>query len=508
MDNSRVARLNKVLDSVLFGRQVTPQNAAHFLEAVCAQSDPAECINRLIASKSGLISIQAAMRFDTSTAFFNGPATTLFKYLQAPELTAISRGDFLIRVVLNIVHPPIFWSAFIQAFRGGQLHENAQQSFAWLLLQLILLRGETATPYRELAQDPAILNVLLGSSHFETRTTASKIKHILATFGPGAPIDGDYGPGGRHDNDFADFRAISMLPTADEIASSQPPFLRASAQLDAPETEDTRQATYLDNQFRLLREDMLYEMREELHIALGKKKGNHRGLVVEGFDLLDIHLGKGDKNCKWGITLQCHNDLWHFKKVKPKDRKAYLVDNRKILKHQSLACLLVDDEIVAFATVNRDEDLLAKIPPVVVLQLEGEASITRALVNIKTGKNVKLVQIDTAVFSYEPVLKALQDAQTVPLSSELLFWNDNCIIGRPSSQPTRVIQAITADPRGDLQALLGTPRSIILDKSQAASLLAGLTQNVSLIQGPPGIAPFASSALIYVRNPTDYCLAT
>jgi hypothetical protein len=501
MDNPRAIKLKKLLDSILFGRQAfTPQNATLFLEAICAQSDPADCISKLIASKAGLVSLQAAMRYDLSVTFFNGPATTLLRYLQAPELMTISRGDFLNQVVLKIVEPPIFWSVFSQAFRDRNLQEDGQLCFAWLLLQLVSLPGEMASPYRELAQDPVLLNLLFTSSQLDTRNIGNKIKHIIDTCGPGASVDSEYSPGGRHDNDNTDFRQIAILPTADEIASIEPPFLRASAHLEDPETEDTRLATYLDNQFRLLREDMLYEMREELHIALGKKKGNHRGLVIEGLKLLDIYLEKGGRNCKWGITLQCHNDLWHFKKVKPKDRKTHLLENRKILKHQSLACLLVDNEIVAIATVHRDEDLLAQMPPIVVLQLEGEASTTRALVNIKTGKNIKLIQIDTAIFSYEPVLKALQDAKTVPLSSELLFWNEDSIIGRPLSQPDRVIRAIMANAHNDLQGLLRTPQQIILDPSQTASLLAGLTQNVSLIQGPPGIVSFLS---IDPRSMTD-----
>jgi hypothetical protein len=491
MDNPRTSRLNKLFEDILGGRQeINAQNVGLFLEATCAQADPVECINKLIVSKAGLTSIQTAMRINLSTTFLNGPATALLKYLGAPELLTISRGDFLNQVLLKIVKPDIFWSAFSKAFRAGQLGENGQFCFAWLLLLLVSLPGEIAGPYREFSQDPAILKMILASSQVDVRTIGSRIKHILATCGPGATVDSEYGPGGRHDNDFTNFREIAMLPTADEVVSTEPPFLRSSAQLEDPETEDTRLADYLDNQFRLLREDMVYEMRDELQIALGKRKGHHRGLVIEGFKFLGVYWEKGGRPCKWGIKLQCQHDLWHFKKakVKDKDRKTYLADNRKILKHQSLACLLVDNEIVAFATVNRDEDLLAQLPPVIVLQLEGEATTTKVLVKIKSGNIIKLIQIDTAVFSYEPVLKALQDAKSVPLSTELLFWQEGREVGCPRSSPTNVIRAIREDPRQDLQTLLRASRSIALDKSQAASLLAGLTQNVSLIQGPPGMA--------------------
>ncbi|KAG6913881.1 hypothetical protein DXG01_003717, partial [Tephrocybe rancida] len=48
-----------------------------------------------------------------------------------------------------------------------------------------------------------------------------------------------------------------------------------------------------------------------------------------------------------------------------------------------MSCLLVDDEIVAFPSLNRDEDLLIKKPPIIVLQIKGEAAVSRALLRLK-----------------------------------------------------------------------------------------------------------------------------
>jgi len=264
MDN-RTSKLNKLFGAILYGQQtVTIQNAPLFLEAICAQSDPADCVSKLITSKAGLASVQAAMRSNLSSTFLNGAATALLKYIQAPELATISRGDFLGQLVLKIVEPPIFWSPFIAAFRAKELQEDAQLCFAWLLLQLVSLPGEAANKYREFAKDPALLNMLLTSSQLDTRTFGSKIKHIIVACSLGAAVDNDeVGPGGQHNNDFVNFHEITILPTTDEIAFNKPAFLHPSAQLEDPETEDTCMAMYLDNQSRLLREDMLYEMREE-----------------------------------------------------------------------------------------------------------------------------------------------------------------------------------------------------------------------------------------------------
>ena len=486
---SRILKLNKIFNEVIHGNtELIPRNAALFLEAICLQQEPVHCINRIISSKMGLDPVQASMRFDLSLTFLNGSGCSFLQYIQAPELQNISGGDFLNQVILKIVDPPIFWMAFLAAFRSGLLSEDAQSSFAWLLLQLISLPGAQATPYREISQDSDILGAILSSSKSETRSIGHKIKHIVDTFLTGANVDSGYGPGGRHDNDFVDFRQISILPTADEIISTQPAFLRTSEELNDPETENSRLAMYLDNQFRLLREDMLYEMREELKIAFGKKKGHHRGVVFDGLTLLAVSCGPASKRSKWGLVFECHHDLRQMKTVNPKDRKKYLIDNHKILKHQSLACLVVDDDVAAFTTINRDEELLAKNPPVVIVQIEGESATVNTLLRLKTGQSIKLIQIDTAVFSYEPILKALQATKEVPLSSELLFWKENDKLVNPPSYLTtmHVVRYIQEAPRQNLQELLKTPRPITLDRSQAASLITGLAQNVSIIQGPPG----------------------
>ncbi|THH18626.1 hypothetical protein EW146_g2397 [Bondarzewia mesenterica] len=502
MDNPRAVKLRKHFDSIISGKQpLTRSNNPLFIEAICAAPDAAAYIHKLISSDKGLICLQASMRFDLSVAFFNGSATTLLSYISSSDLTSIGGGSFLQPVLLSITEPPIFWTPFKEAFQAGLLQEKAQACFAWLLLQLISLPGEPelVSSYREIAQDPCIIETLLSSSNYDVRSIAQRIQHIIATCSIGAAVDFETGPGGRHDNDFVDFREIAILPTADELISKEPAFLRPSAILDDPDTKDTRIATHLDNQFRLLREDMVYEMREELQIILALKKGKHRSFRIDGLTVLDIHYKvSDDKKCKWGITLQCHDDP--FKGIKAKDRKAYLDENRKLFRHQSMACLLVDEEIVAFPTINRDENLLTQTPPIIVLQLEGQKSTTTTLLRLHRAKpeHIRLLQIDTAVFSYEPVLKALQEKQNIPLSSELFFWTNDTILESPSGQASTrsIVETIRADPGQNLQRLLNISRSVKLDKAQANSLVSGLSQRVSLIQGPPGTGKSFIGALL------------
>ena len=486
--DARAIRLQRNFDDVVHGRKsLAPHTTSLFVEGLCMQQDAADCAHKLNNSKGGLQAIQSVMRMDTSSTFINGSGTKVLTYfLQFPKLKDIGGGRYLQEIVTKIANPPIFWDAFVLAFKGGKLQEPATLCFAWLLLQLVSLPGDEAGPYLPVAQDTTIVDSLAASENNDIRTIAHKIRHIVSAHTVGALVTGDYGPGGRHDNDFENFRDIAILPTADEIISKEPPFYRTSDELDDPATIDTRLGAYLDNHFRLLREDMVYDMREELEIAQGKKKGHRMGLVVDGLKLLDVYCGTPDRRVKWGIQLECKRDLWVFDGVKPKDRKAALQNHRRFAKHGSMACILINDKVIGFASIYRDEDLLSKKPPVFVVQLEGEASTINVLTRLKTANNVKMVQIDTALFAYEPVLKAIQDIKDMPLADELIFWDKDNPTRPPSFDEPDIVAALELNPGCELQSYLGMTSSVKLDEKQAASLVTGLTQKVSLIQGPPG----------------------
>ncbi|KAG1717605.1 P-loop containing nucleoside triphosphate hydrolase protein [Suillus lakei] len=446
---NRTAQLEKRYNDILRGK--VPADARSyplFLEGICAQQDPATCINRIVESSHGSSAVQAAMRHNTNSQFLNGAATKLLLYL----FRATDLGDVLDHLLIAIVDPPIFWTAFSQAFDQGS-------SSRCFLLRLMCLTSGDSSSYRDLAQKPSILTRLLDSSQWTVKDIGYRIQHILSTFKSGTPVAAVGGPGGRRS---------PILPTADEILCQQPPFIRPSSVLEDPDGEATRTADYLDNTFRLLREDMLYEMKEELQTAIGQKKGRHRGLIIDGVTLDGVYSGTDDRKLGGAFKLKCQDDFKSMKNVPEKQRKTYLEKDPagiRILKHQSLI----------LASVHRVEALLAQKPPVIVLQLEGEASIFK-----------DSPSIDTALFAFEPVLKALQKTQVIPLSEELLFWKDGNIIGSA---------AVTCGSV-DLKQLLGLSSSIVLDKSQAASLLAGLTQKLSLIQGPPGTGKSFIGALL------------
>ena len=488
MTDARTKQLDKRFRDVLNGKVTLEQRSSAtrlFLGGLCVQADPAKCINDIVESPHGLEAVQTAMRTDLKLDFLNELGSDVLEYLLSLEGMG---GDVLNTVIVKIVDPPIFWSEFYRAFENDSLNERAQRVFASILVFLLQMTNRDTASYRQLAGRPSIIDKILASDKLEVREAGHRIKHILsattasATAGPDAP-------GGRHDNDFADFRKIAIIPTADELLSKQKAALKPAALLDDPEGKHTRISDYLDNTFRLLREDMMGELKEELDIALKRKQGRHRGLVVDGIRLIGIYTGPDNRRTRWGLQLRCASDFPIFKKVKDKDRRKFLTDDHrgsKVLRHQSLACLIGDNTVLSLGIIHREEELLAKNPPVIVLQIEGQVSISKTLLQLKVAKNVRLIQIDTAIFSFEPVLKALQKMMVLPLSEEILFWENGKPIGSPPVAVPQITHSLARDYSIDIQPLLDTPKSIRLDIRQAESLLAGLNQRLSLIQGPPG----------------------
>ncbi|KAM6493098.1 P-loop containing nucleoside triphosphate hydrolase protein [Amanita muscaria] len=501
MDTTRAGRLEKFLAKILGSSVPVPVNQKDlFIDAICAQDDKVHCINRLVGSKNGIPSIRAALRYDCSDKFVNNRATDLLKYFMAPEIEGVSGGSYLEKILVGIVIPPIFWEALCAAFDRKLLGAEAETCFAWLMYKLISFQTSEADLFRAIAREKDYIDKFLNSSSHETKKYAQQMKHLLETGKVAITSDGGSSPGGRHDNDFLDFREIAIIPTVEEMLSSKEPFLRTTYFLDNPSTKDDRVSIYLDNQFRLLREDMLSEMREEIHVALGRTKRRYKPHIYQGLQVLDIHFGPDDKKrTKWALRFKLGDDLPVFKNNKKiKDRVDYLKKHRRILSHQSPTCIIVDGDLVAFALVDRDETALAQKPPVIGLQFEGETATSKILSKLKSGKDIKLLSVDVAVFSYEPILRAIQRTNQLPLNQELLFWEASALVqlAPPKDLPYAIITRLKLNLCQDLQPLLGTAKSMMLDKSQGESFLNGLTQRVSLIQGPPGTGKSFIGALL------------
>jgi hypothetical protein len=479
--------LAKFFAPVLQGKR-TVKNAADaklFLEAICDQKDCTSCVERLVASPPALAALQSGLRFDVSPPFINQHTAPFIRYLSDPATKQVCSGQFLRQLLLIIAEPPTLWNALLSSYKDRLLAPDSVHAFAWLLLELALLPASSGVDILGQAQSVTADRSLIESPSHEIRTLGYKIEHVLRAKSSPAPADPGCAPGGRHDNDFPDFRRVAIYPTADEFVSTERPFYRRADAI-AEAQQEHRVAMHLDNQFRLLREDMLAELRDGLQIARGQKKGRRSALVLRKLSADGITCGDEKRWKPCALALRCQSGLEQLTNLSPSQRKVFLSENKNFLKHQSFGCLTCGEEIVAFATVDRNIDALIMQPPLIVLQIYGDEAFKKAIFALKLSKDLDFFLVDTPIFAYEPVLKCLQEKVDLPLAEQLLALDAKADIPESPLIPDSVVQQLKEKKDDNVKHILKTAKDIRLDPSQMESLIAGLTQPLSLIQGPPG----------------------
>lgn len=112
------------------------------------------------------------------------------------------------------------------------------------------------------------------------------------------------------------------------------------------------------------------------------------------------------------------------------------------MKRQSLGCFISKGKTIAFASVKRDENMLAQKPTIIVLRIAEEVSFQRALLSCKSEVDLSFVQVDTAVFTYEPILKCLQELTDLPLQDQLLTLGTDADDAFSGIQPSKIVNNI------------------------------------------------------------------
>ena len=495
--SKRAAGLAKLFGSVIHGhRQLnSASDGNRFLEALYTQENVSNCVECLVASSMGLAAVAKSFRFSGERAFLNGPATSFIQYLSEPSLRQLYGGQFLHRVVEQIVQPPTFWNTFVEAHGAHTLTPEGALAFAWLLLETLHIRSGNIPDVRDVAERITKNEQFINSDSPEVRRIGHKIKNILETTGNQA----EGGPGGRHDNDFADYRKIKLLPTPDEFASTEIPFYQRADSIPLVEPEN-RALAHLDNQFRLVREDLLGELRSDFQVATSQRKGR-RKLVLGGLQLEGIDCGPLKRRKPCLLKLRCKDDLPQLRGVKDVVvRKKILLETKNVMKHMSFGCLVSGANIVAFTTVDRDENLLAQRPPVVLFRVNDAESFGKVLMVCKTASDLRYFQVDTSFFAYEPILKCLQSMTELPLEEQLLRFTPSSAGEESGIQPHAVLNAIRKGWQDNIQHIVGASQPIQLDLAQVESLLAGLSKKVSLVQGPPGASVSCFETLELMRH--------
>ena len=485
----RNPRLKKVFDDIVNGdRQLNGPLIPHFVKSISAHPDPATCLHALVTSEYGFKAIKIIACSNLSAESLNDDVATLLSYLRDSKLEYLGGGDILQRVLRALVEAPNFWNSLVTAFSAGKLQQSMERSFSWLYFHLVVSPPELAREFRRLASYSDIVETLLRSADPETLSNARKINHVVMLYPDDEVVPPDWPDtaGWRHNNDPRSYREISILPTPDEIKSTERPCIRTVDEIDDLKLTCPIKMfkAHAENQFRLLREDLVRDTRESVQVALGNKKGKHTGEFIPVIFLSSVYTG--DKS-KWGLAFKCQEDLPFLSSaIGDEDRKAHLEKDRTFLRHGSFACLVSGSEVVAFVTIIRDVDLLARDPPVIAVQLGGRAVAKDALYRLQRFPIVSLAQINTPLFAYEPVLRSLQDIQPVR------FLLGGALLLKPHRPQTAEGELSDTDQESvhdlirDLEITSNAMGGITLDNAQTKAFVYGLTQKVALIQGPPG----------------------
>jgi hypothetical protein len=497
---ARDARLKKLLDSYIHSDR-SPKSSGEgklLLESIANQDDRAGCVERLVGSKNALAALRLALRFNTAASFLNTTLKDFLSLLEDPVVGQLCGGQLFKQLLTIVVRPTTIWDAFVTAFTDCQLSTEGQRAFAWLLLELVSWTDNPPINVDSIAQDLSKRKAFLKSDNRDLRTIGYRIDHVLQTKSYAISRD-DFGPGGRHDNDHIEFRNIAIFPTHDELSSTQTPFYRPANAI-TQQAFEKRPGLHLENQFRLLREDFLAELRDDVHMTQGNCKIRRPRTRLRGLSLTGAYFGTPKFKTPFALALSVQSGLEGFARLASHQRKAYLKNDTKFLKHQSFGCILDQERVIAFATLLRVEDLLVQDEePLIVLRTLDSATFENVLSVLKSSNTVEYVMVDTPIFAYEPVLRCLQSTVELPLWEELFALSDDEIqrAVRPSSvAPLNLIDKIETNEAADLQSVLSLPKPVSLDNSQLNSLLAGLRQSVSLIQGPPGTGKSFIGALL------------
>jgi hypothetical protein len=486
MDAIRRSKLRRLYTEILAGKQqLGSNNAKQFLEAVISEEDPGMCIQRLSGSATGLGSLRTALASDTSLPFLNGLFTSLIRYVQIPEIVTICGGYLAQQLASTIVEVEVTWNAYIEAAACGRLSDGALDALSSFLVAI--LSSQDAIPrIVEAGQNEKIQKLMLAHSTMEVRLRARKIVHMIEIIGGyiSATVNG---PGGRHDNDFEDIHAIHIMPTAEELASKDP-YLPRVQDMDSPRGP-TSLSAQVDRQFRLLREDMMSDLRDELgRINAPDKSSVRKRLRVSGLSLAGALC---DDKRQWSLQFECLLGLPQINALPPGKKKKFIKENTNYLRDESVGCLMVAHQFLSLATICRDEALLSHQPPVLCLRIP-EPSVENVISKAKSSLPVSFIQLNTPLFAYEPVLKQLKAIRDLPLAKELFAGDKDCMVNEIDYEVNPSLQNILEQLEVGKAAvvridkILGLSRETRLDKSQAQCFLAGVRQKVCAIQGPPG----------------------
>ncbi|KAG7418479.1 Helicase required for RNAi-mediated heterochromatin assembly 1 [Fusarium oxysporum f. sp. rapae] len=505
---SRAAKLIKTFWAVIKGeQQITNAHSAKLFVQACkiynSKNSPVKFVEVLISNPAGIAALERVVRVDLSFSFINTTAFPFLLTLSDEGVAALSNGGFLRQILTAILEPTTFWTAAVDAYHNDKLDNVGLEAFAWLCLQIV--SDQTSFDYHKEAVTGLMEHKsLLRSDSPEVRKIAYRIDKIIKIFAQPETASSGITPGGRHDNDHANFRDISIYPTSDELLSTDPPYLQRLGEVfDTP--METRSQSYRDWLFRLLREDMLSELREDLQVAMSQKKSKRRPVALGQLRLVGINADH-DIETKhippYALYVACQQGIVFPNKLPKGGKKAFIEESKTFMKHDSFGALCCNGTIIAFGSLVRDVTNLLKTPPIVGIKFNDGSGLKKAVDVLQSPfkDQVKFFIVDTATFAFEPILRRLKTIAELPLEAQLIDPEQPSGDGPRSTTLNALLhqlkEALASGRSYQMPASLRLKKEIKLQGAQLKSFIHGISSNLALIQGPPGTGKSFLGALI------------
>jgi hypothetical protein len=329
--DTRSDRLGVYFRQVLGARRqvTTSGDAARFIEAICNQRDHTQCVEMILASPRAVEALRKAVKLDMAASFVNNYTANFLHYISDPLVKQQCNTHFLLRLLSIIADPPTLVNELVAHLDRQHLPESSVKAFGWLLRELLVLppSTETEADFERIAQQLVDKGTFVTHMSRDVRTFGYKIEKLLRLRGSDSPDTHQTTAGGRHDNDFANFRQVAIIPTADELLSKERAFYRQAGALRGCDPSE-HPAVHLDNQFRLLREDLLAELRLDVKVATGQTNVKRLVVTLQDLEFCGVRLGETRRRRPSGLKFRCKAGVPRLSQLgTAAERNTYLEDH-------------------------------------------------------------------------------------------------------------------------------------------------------------------------------------
>lgn len=314
-------------------------------------------------------------------------------------------------------------------------------------------------------------------------------------------------PGVRdHDNDKENFRAISIIPTTRELQCQESAYLPLA---DGSDYIENAEGGALDRQFRLMREDLLGSVKQELQTEF-KISSNQRRRVLSDPCIIDFGM-KPEPHVVVRVSIppRLHRRIKSMKN--PEASEFFDKGSGKRVLQKGTLVLLVHDASVRTSQhktknpgirISAVGTIVERMSPLKIVNIPGTNPVKKTrvlevgvsftpesmraltpLIQRLEHRNVGVPMIcgngglfnaSAGIFSLEPILKALVKLDQVPMCDQTIHLR----------QPT--LPLVAHGGKSFLDLTSGLQNAVRSDQSQQRALEEIFKSNVVLVQGPPG----------------------